>query len=100
VASGLAEHDPSTYTTRFAKRGREQLILVDYLRNNRTNTSVAAWSARSRPNAGVSMPLSWDELTARLRPERWSVRTLTRKQVDDRAKLWADYFHAKQALPV
>jgi bifunctional non-homologous end joining protein LigD len=99
LASSLAAHDPDTYTTRFSKRGRERLILIDYLRNNRTNTSVAAFSARSRPNAGVSAPLSWDELTPRLLPERFTVRTLTLRRVEERAKLWTDYFHARQALP-
>jgi len=100
VASTLAQHDPQTFTTRFAKRGRERLILVDYLRNNRTNTSVSAWSARSRPNAGVSTPLSWDELTPRLRNERWTVRTLTRRHLEDRSRLWADYFRTRQTLPL
>jgi bifunctional non-homologous end joining protein LigD len=100
VASGLAAHDPGSYTTRFAKRGRERLILIDYLRNNRTNTSVSAWSARSRPDAAVSMPLAWEELTPRLRPDRWTVRTLTRARVAERADVWVDYFRARQTLPV
>jgi bifunctional non-homologous end joining protein LigD len=98
VASSLEAHDPSTYTTRFAKRGRERLILVDYLRNNRTNTSVAAWSARSRAGATISMPLSWDELTPRFRPERWTVRSVNRRTIEARAPLWAEYFRTKQAL--
>ena len=42
VASALAATDPSRFTNTFAKRGRESKILNDYLRNNRTNTSVCA----------------------------------------------------------
>jgi len=50
---------PTMFTARFAKRGRERRILVDYLRNNRTNTSIAAYSTRAQPEAPVSMPIAW-----------------------------------------
>ncbi len=98
IATRLAEHDPARYTIKFAKRGRKRQILVDYLRNNRTNTSVAAYSTRARPNAPVSMPIAWDELTPRLRPERWTVRTALRR-VNSVPDPWAGYFKAKQKLP-
>jgi bifunctional non-homologous end joining protein LigD len=62
VSEAIARTDPRSYTTAFAKAGREGKILVDYLRNNRTNTSVCAFSPRARPGAAVSMPLDWDEL--------------------------------------
>lgn len=98
-ASELAVHDPSRYTTKFAKTGRSKQILIDYLRNNRTNTSVAAYSVRARPLATVSLPIDWDELTLRFRPERWTIKT-----VPDRVKRagepWVDYLKAKQKLPV
>mgnify|MGYP003694412019 CR=1 FL=1 len=42
------------FTERFAKRGRDDRILVDYLRNNRTNTSIAAYSTRANADATVS----------------------------------------------
>ena len=44
-------HDAALFTTEFRKAGRERLILVDYLRNNRTNTSIAAFSTRARAMA-------------------------------------------------
>ena len=54
LAEAIAAHDPARYTTRFAKAGRERKILIDYLRNNRTNTSIAAFSMRAKPaRAGV-----------------------------------------------
>jgi bifunctional non-homologous end joining protein LigD len=98
IAVSLVEHDPSRYTTNFAKRGRERQILIDYLRNNRTNTSVSAYSLRSRQGAPVSTPLHWDELTARTQPQRWTVRTVPRRLHD--ADPWVLYFRKRQRLPL
>ncbi len=99
VATQIVEHDPSRFTTKFAKTGRERHILIDYLRNNRTNTSVAAYSARARAGAPVSVPIAWDELSPRLNPARWTIRTLPRrlKTLDNP---WAAYFKTRQKLPV
>ncbi len=99
VATEMVEYDPSRFTTKFSKVGREEQILIDYLRNNRTNTSVAAYSVRARPGATVSVPLAWDELTTRFRPERWTIETLPRRLKTTRDP-WAGYFKTSQQLPV
>jgi len=62
AVAAIERSNPRLYTTRFAKTGRERKILIDYLRNNRTNISVCALSPRARPEATVSMPLDWSEL--------------------------------------
>ena len=97
VAATLVEHDPTRYTAKFSKRGREKQILVDYLRNNRTNTAVAAYSVRARATAAVSVPLRWEELTPRLDPARWTVRTVARRLKTTKDP-WTDYFRVKQKL--
>jgi bifunctional non-homologous end joining protein LigD len=99
LAEAIERHDPARYTTAFAKAGRERKILVDYLRNNRTNTSVAAFSTRARAGAPVSMPIRWDELTAALKPSAWTVRTAERRLSSLRADPWKDYWTTKQRLP-
>lgn len=98
VSASIAAADPRRYTIRFAKAGRESRILVDYLRNNRTNTSVCAYSVRARPKATVSMPVGWDELTPRWRPDRWTLATAVRHVVD-RPDPWSGYFRCRQRLP-
>ena len=100
LADALARHDPRRFTTSFAKKGRERKILVDYLRNNRTNTSVAAFSTRARPGAPVSVPVAWDELSPRLRPERFTIASVPRRLGTLRADPWAGYDGARRRLDV
>jgi bifunctional non-homologous end joining protein LigD len=99
VATALVRQQPGQFTERFAKLGRENKILVDYLRNNRTNTSIAAYSTRARPEAAVSVPLAWNELTSTRLPERFTVATvlarLSRLQTDP----WKGYGTRKQVIP-
>jgi bifunctional non-homologous end joining protein LigD len=84
------------YTTAFSKRGREAKILIDYLRNNRTNTSVCAYSPRAREGAPVSLPLDWHEL--REGAERWTLLTVPRRLHRLRVDPWAGYWKATQRI--
>ena len=40
VSDAIVRTDPHLYTTTFSKVGRERKILIDYLRNNRTNIDL------------------------------------------------------------
>ena len=99
IAETIERHDPALYTTTFAKAGRERKILIDFMRNNRTNTSVAAFSTRARPGAPVSMTLRWEEVTARLDPSAWTLTTAERRLASLRRDPWRDYWTCKQRLP-
>ena len=99
VAGEIVEHDPTRFTLKFSKRERSAQILIDYLRNNRTNTSIAAYSARARATASVSIPIGWDELDVQLKPERWTITTVPRA-LRARKDPWAGYFRRRQALPI
>jgi bifunctional non-homologous end joining protein LigD len=98
IADAIVAHDPERYTTRFAKAGRERKILIDYLRNNRTNTSVAAFSTRAKPHAPVSMPLSWTMLTPRVRADAFTVNTVPARLARLRCDPWAGYWTCRQRL--
>ncbi len=97
-AAAIVRHDPRRFTTAFARAGRERKILIDYLRNNRTNTSVAAFSTRARPGAPVSVPISWEELGPRVRPERHTIRTVPRRLASLREDPWRGYEAARRPL--
>jgi len=98
LAAALVAHDPATFTTAGARAGREKQIFVDALRNNRTNTSVAAFSLRARAGAPVSVPIAWEELTARLDPARFTIATVPARLRRGRDP-WAAYWSARQSLP-
>jgi bifunctional non-homologous end joining protein LigD len=95
VSEAIERTDP-IYTTTFAKAGRERKILIDFMRNNRTNTSVSAFSPRARPGAMVSMPLAWRELGGG--PERWTLLTSPKRLKHLRTDPWAGYWSATQRL--
>jgi bifunctional non-homologous end joining protein LigD len=60
---------PKLYLTKMTKAARNNRIYLDYLRNERGATAVAAYSPRARKGVHVAMPLSWDELKKIARPE-------------------------------
>jgi bifunctional non-homologous end joining protein LigD len=62
VAAAMTKASPALYTDTMAKRARTGRIFIDYLRNGRGATTVAAYSTRARTGAPVSTPVSWDEL--------------------------------------
>jgi bifunctional non-homologous end joining protein LigD len=62
VADEMVRREPTLYTANMSKAKRSGKIFVDYLRNGRGATSVAAYSTRARSGAPVSTPLGWDEL--------------------------------------
>jgi bifunctional non-homologous end joining protein LigD len=97
-AQALVRRDPATFTERFSKTGRDDRILVDYLRNNRTNTSIAAYSTRARVDATVSVPLTWQELSPARPPDRFTIETVPGRLARLRANPWKDYWRTKQRI--
>ena len=101
-ARGFAEtvvrQDPRRYTTALPKRGRERKILLDYLRNNRGSTSVAAFSTRARPRCPISVPIAWEELGRRLRPDQFRLANVRQRLRRLREDPWRDYWTTRQRL--
>ncbi|GAB3093669.1 non-homologous end-joining DNA ligase [Lysobacter terrae] len=72
-AAALASEQPERYVATMSKAKRSGRIFIDWLRNTRGATSIAAWSLRARAGAPAAMLLSWDELARIRRPDRYSI---------------------------
>jgi bifunctional non-homologous end joining protein LigD len=99
LAESLAREEPSRYVARMAKSERGGKIFIDHLRNVRGATSVAAYSTRARPEAPVSVPLAWEELSRGVRSDHYTIASLPRRLARLRADPWARYFTVRQELP-
>lgn len=98
LSEAIAASDPDAFTTKYAKSGRESKILLDYLRNNRTNTSISAYSTRARAGAPISVPITWNELKTSLDPLRFTIDTVPRRLERLRADPWKNYWTIRQQL--
>lgn len=99
VSAEMAADSPEKYLTKVSKAERVGRIFIDYLRNDPTSTAVAPYSTRSRPGAPVATPLKWDELTPKLDPRAFTIRTVPGRIARQRSDPWAEMLELKQRLP-
>lgn len=96
IAEAMAKEEPDRYVATMALRLRPGKIFIDYLRNARGATAVAAYSTRARPGATVSLPIAWNEVD-KIRPDAFDLRNLPKRL--SRREPWADFFDLRQKLP-
>lgn len=53
---------PKSYTANMRKESRKGKIYIDWVRNTRGATSVAAYSLRARQGLPISWPIAWEDL--------------------------------------
>jgi bifunctional non-homologous end joining protein LigD len=66
-------------------------IFIDYLRNARGASTVAAYSARARPGLAVSVPIHRDELDELRSAQQWNIDNLPLRLDDLVASPWQGY---------
>ena len=80
-----------------AERGTR--IYVDVNRNAYAQHAIAPYAVRGREPAPVAVPLAWEELSdRRLRPDRWTVRTIGAR-LRERGDPWRGIGRRARALP-
>jgi bifunctional non-homologous end joining protein LigD len=97
VVEHLANALPSHFVAKSGAKNRVGKIFVDYLRNGRGATTVAAFSARARPGLGVSIPCAWEELGELTSGAQWTVSN-AHERLESGEDPWADYKASRQTL--
>jgi bifunctional non-homologous end joining protein LigD len=98
VAKTMERLDPHSFTASMVKRARTGRVYVDYLRNHRAATSVAAYSTRARPDATVSVPITWEELGPDLRSDVFTAPGVLERVRRRRREPWEGCDRLKQRL--
>jgi bifunctional non-homologous end joining protein LigD len=99
IALAMSRDAPSKYLAKMTKSARAGRIFIDYLRNGRGATAIAAYSPRARPGAAVSTPVDWSELNGKLSPDRYTVLNLPSRLARLKADPWAEMGRVRQQLP-
>lgn len=98
VAESIARDAPDRYLTNMSKTKRAGKIFIDYLRNSRGATAVAAFSTRARAGAPVSVPLRWEELDDDIRADHFTLRNVRQRLARMRKDPWANFSTSRRSI--
>jgi bifunctional non-homologous end joining protein LigD len=97
IVQHLARTLPQRFVAKSGGSNRVGRVFIDYLRNGFGATTVAAWSARSRPGLGISVPVRWDELASLDSGAHWTVASARSRLATGNAP-WSDYRSSRNGL--
>lgn len=98
VADFMVRAAPDRYIATASKAARKGKIFIDYLRNARGSTAIAPYSTRSKPGATVSVPLAWEELSAKLRSDHFTIENVPARLKKLRKDPWAELLTTRQSI--
>ena len=98
-AEAMEADAPDRFISTTRKKDRDGRILVDWLRNGLGSTAIASFSPRARPGAGVATPLAWREVTAKLDPQSFNLRTVPARLARQKTDPWDGFADAARELP-
>jgi len=97
-ATYIVRLHPHLFTASPGESKRLGKIFIDYLRNVRGATSVAPYSTRARPNAPVSMPISWSDLKRTKSANQFTLPLALQHLKRQKSDPWKGFFHFKQSI--
>jgi bifunctional non-homologous end joining protein LigD len=98
VVQNFAGRSPGLYTTSPSLSARRGKIFLDSHRNTRGATTVAAYSARAKPHAPVSVPLAWEELDRLTGSDSMTLTAVLRRLSRQTADPWRELPGMQQGL--
>jgi bifunctional non-homologous end joining protein LigD len=98
LAAEVARRAPKIATTQrsLAKRQKQQ-VYVDAMQNARGKTIAAPYSVRAKPNATVSMPLTWKQIEKGVKIEDFTIKNVP-GLLKKNGSAWKGFFETGQSL--
>ena len=94
TAERVVEALPGQATTERSKAKRGSRVYVDVMQNARGRHAVPPYVLRAVPGATVSTPLRWSEVTPKLDPAQFSLKTIFRRLARLKRDPMAGLIHA------
>ncbi len=88
IATRVAQRHPALATIERSLAARRGRIYLDYMQNMRGKTLASVYSARANEFAGVSTPLTWEEVEEGVSPRDFTIPTFEAR-LDAVGDLWA-----------
>jgi bifunctional non-homologous end joining protein LigD len=100
LAAEVARRAPKIATVQrsLAKRGKQQ-VYVDAMQNARGKTIAAAFSARAKPGATVSMPLTWKQIEKGVKISDFTIENVS-VLVNKSSNAWTDFFASQTKINI
>ena len=103
VAGVLSQARPELIVDRQSKALRKGKVLIDWLQNDRSKSTVAVYSLRAREQLGVSTPVAWEEVEACAAAGDAALLAFSPGdvlgRVDEHGDLFGDVLALRQKLP-
>ena len=98
LASEVAGRAPKIATVErtIAKRKKEQ-VYVDWMQNARGKSLAAIFTARAKPKATVSMPLTWKQIEQGVKISDFTIKNVP-ALLKKNGAAWSDFFARRQKL--
>ncbi|MGE5308761.1 MAG: DNA ligase D [Deltaproteobacteria bacterium] len=78
---------PAITSVKRMPHAREGKVYLDFLQNGKGKTMAAPYSVRPKEKATVSCPLAWNEVTRKLDPAQFTIRTMP-ERMQARGNAW------------
>lgn len=98
LAGEIARRVPKIATVErtISKRKKEQ-VYVDWMQNARGKSLASVFTARAKPKATVSMPLTWKQIEQGVKISDFTVRNVP-ALLQKKGDAWSNFFDQRQSL--